>query len=215
VQACWTFSAPHIESDTYTLWTPLLPDYDPDSWGLSLLYRVGTKTVVAPTLGLLLVLLAAKVIEWTPVVMLARRLPTPCLRACQASEKVAPASELQGLGTVQSNRYTSAVLHISHYGLESYELSRHADYEAGFAGHASWMAPAGWRHGVQHTHVTPSPWTWRHESLSARLREVMSDTDFVKSPDQMAWAANRAAREALAKSTTSMPIVIAIVIQLS
>ena len=123
---------------------------------------------------------AREVIKRTPVMLIWL---TCKAIFCRKGEKVAPVdAEQMALSAevdVTSATYIEAVKHIEHFGIDTYELSKHQDYEKAF----SEDAPSSARGPEGEGFVPKTFTTWRTEALATRrLEEWNPAKDFLQSP---------------------------------
>ena len=187
VMACWTFSPDWVQSDTYELFTGNIEitaadDRAAESAGLAT--RMLSKVAVAPTLFVLAAYVAREVIKRTPVMLIWL---TCKAIFCRKGEKIAPADEEQMALSAEpppdvvSATFIEAVKHIERFGVETYELSKHQDYEKAFSADAPTIED-----GVGEGFTPKTFTTWRKEALAARrLEEWNQAKDFLQSPAEL------------------------------
>ena len=168
LMACWTFSPEWIQSEEYELFTGNLNissanDRAAESAGLAT--RMLSRVAVAPTLFVLAIYIAREVIKRTPVMLIWL---TCKAIFCRKGEKVAPVSEeqlaLSAEVEVANATYIKAVKHIERFGIETYELSKHQDYERAFSADAPSLED-----GEGGEEFKPKTFTtWRNDALAAR-----------------------------------------------
>ncbi len=201
VMACWTYSPQWVQSETYELFTGNLNitatgDRAAESAGLAT--RILSRVAVAPTLFVLAAYVAREVIKRTPVMLIWL---TCKAIFCRKGEKVAPVDEeqmaLSAEVDVTSATYIEAVKHIEHFGIETYELSKHQDYEKAFSEDAPANTPRSIEEGAGEEAFTPKTFTtWRKEALAARrLEEWNPAKDFLQSPADLLAEAVEAQKE--------------------
>jgi hypothetical protein len=201
VMACWTYSPQWVQSETYELFTGNLNitatgDRAAESAGLAT--RMLSRVAVAPTLFVLAAYVAREVIKRTPVMLIWL---TCKAIFCRKGEKVAPVDQeqmaLSAEVDVTSATYIEAVKHIEHFGIETYELSKHQDYEKAFSDDAPANTPRSIEEGAGEEAFTPKTFTtWRKEALAARrLEEWNPAKDFLQSPADLLAEAVEAQKE--------------------
>ena len=195
VMACWTFSPDWVQSDTYELFTSNVDITAADgraaeSAGLAM--RILSKVAVAPTLFVLAAYVAREVIKRTPVMLIWL---TCKAIFCRKGSKVAPADEeqlaLSAEPEVVSATFIQAVKHIERFGIETYELSKHQDYEKAFSADAPSIEDGAGENFTPKTFTT-----WRKEALATRRLEPWNPaTDLLQSPADVLAEAVAAQKE--------------------